>query len=472
MVDRRQSCRINLSLIASAIIALLIIGGCGSVRTRTGFYEPITASLQSGDYAAAVAGIEAANEKGKYGDKDRLLYFIDVGMARHYAGSLDQSSVNLTEAEYASEDLFRKSISRAAASMLLNDNVLEYSGEDYEILYTNLIKALNYATLGQFDDAFVEVKRANLKIELLEQKYGDAVTELKRGAKSDTSAVEIEYALDDVRFHNDAFARYLSMRLYAADGAWDDARIDYDYLVKAFQTQPEVYDFAMPEVNYQPSKGKAILSVVGLAGLSPVKEAFDLRIRTDKDLDLVQVLYTDSEGKESEYGHLPIDIGEDFYFKFSIPRIVERPSSVREIRVYADSREIGRLQLIEDVYRVSEEIFRARKSMIYFRSIARAVAKGILAHRAKKKVDTGGLDGWLKKAAIDVVTDFSEAADLRCSRLLPGRIYVGDFELEPGVYDLRIEFIDSNGDLISATDVPQYEVIKRGLNLVEAFSLK
>ncbi len=472
MVEHRHFCRNNLSLFIPAIIALLIIGGCGSVRTRTGFYEPITKSLQIGDYAAAVAEIEAANEKGKYGDKDRLLYFIDAGMAQHYAGDYEQSNVDLTEAEYASEDLFRKSITRAAASILLNDNVLEYSGEDYEILYTNLIKALNYSSLGQFDDAFVEVKRANLKLELLEQKYGYAVTELQRGAESDTSAVGIEYELDDVRFHNDAFARYLSMRLYAADGAWDDARIDYDYLVKAFRTQPEVYDFAMPEVSYLPSEGRSILSIVGLAGLSPVKHAFDLRIRTDKDLGLVQVLFTDSEGKESEYSHFPINIGADFYFKFSIPRIVERPSRVREIRVYADGLKIGRLQLIEDVYKVSKEVFRARRSMIYFRSIARAIAKGVLAHKAKKKVDTGGLGGWLKKAAVDVVTDFTEAADLRCSRLLPGRIYVGDFELEPGVYDLRIEFIDSNGGLISATDVPQYKVVERGLNLVEAFSLK
>jgi hypothetical protein len=139
--------------------------------------------------------------------------------------------------------------------------------------------------------------------------------------------------------------------------------------------------------------------------------------------------------------------------------------------VIADSLYIGELQLIEDVYSVSEEIFRKKKSMIYFRSIARAVAKGLLAHRAKQKLDTGGLAGWLKKAAVDVATEISEAADLRCSRLLPGLIYVGDFELPPGVYDLRIEFIDANGDLISVTEYPDYEVTGRGLNMVEAFSL-
>jgi hypothetical protein len=470
MVAVRSDVRISFLISTLLGLALLAVG-CGSVRTRTGFYEPITENLKSQQYDAAVTAVEKAKESGKYGHKDRLLYYLDAGMANHYAGNFNESNLKLTEAESAAEDLFTKSISRAATSMLLNDNVLEYAGEDYEILYTNLIKALNYIELGEFDEAFVEIRRSNLKLQLLEQKYGDAVKELKKGSLSDTAAVQVEYKLDDVRFHNDAFARYLSMHIYAADGMWDDARIDYDDLVKAFRTQQEVYSFPMPEVNYSPADGKAIVSVVGLAGLSPVKESFDLRIRTDKDLDLVQVLYTDTEGKEAEYGHLPIDIGEDLYFKFSIPRVEARPSTISNIRLIADSLCIGELQLIEDVNSVSQEIFRKKRSMVYFRSVARAVAKALVANRAKKGLDTGGLGGWLKKAAVDVVTEVSEGADLRCSRLLPGKIYVGDFELAPGSYNLRIEFVDINGDLVSITEYTDFEVKGRGLNLLEAFSL-
>ena len=94
-----------------------------------------------------------------------------------------------------------------------------------------------------------------------------------------------------------------------------------------------------------------------------------------------------------------------------------------------------------------------------------------MTHEAKQKVDTGGLEGWLKKAAIDVGVDITENADLRCSQLLPGRIYVGDFELEPGVYDLRVEFIGSGGGVIYSQEFPVYEVKSRGINLVEAVYL-
>jgi hypothetical protein len=454
-----------------ALLALLLISGCGSVRTRTGFYEPITLDLRKGEFQAAVSAVEAAKESNKYEHKDRFVYYVDAGMAYHYAGMFDSSNARLSLAESSAEDLFTKSISRAAASMLLNDNVLEYAGEDYEILYTNVIMALNYMMLGEYEDAFVEVRRANLKLDLLEQKYADAAEQLEEGSPDDSSSLKINYDVDNVRFHNDAFARYLSMHMYASEGMWDDARIDYDKLRDAFAWQPDVYDFDMPEVRYSPDGDGAILSVVGMAGLSPVKEAFDLRIRTDKDLDLVQVLYTDSENHEVEYGHFPLNVGQDFYFKFSIPRIVERPTEVDRIRIFAGPQTVGELQLLEDVYRVAEETFKAKRSLIYVRSVLRAVAKGLASHAMKKKADTGGLEGWLKKAAIDVATDVSEGADLRCSHLLPGRIYVGDFELEPGVYDLRVEFLDREGNLIAAEELPGFEVHRTGLNIIQATCL-
>lgn len=414
--------------------------------------------------------LEVAKDKNKYAEKDRLLYFIDAGMLNHYAQDFDASNSKLHLAEESAEELFTKSVSRAAASFLLNDNVLEYAGEDYEILYTNLIKALNYVALGQFDEAFVEIRRANLKLDLLEQKYADAAVELQRGSPDDTDRVEIDYNIDKVHFHNDAFGRYLSMHMYAADGKMDDARIDHYLLGQAFHSQPHIYNFAVPEMKYY-SKDRAILSVVGLVGLAPVKEALNLRIRTDKDLDLVQVLYDDPQNKGAEYGHLPVKVKADYYFKFAIPKIVPRPSLVSSIRVFANGELVGELQLLEDVGKVAEETFAAKKSLIYIRSVARAIAKGLTAHKLKKKVDTGGLGGWLKKAAIDVGTDVIENADLRSSQFLPGMIYVGDFEIEPGTYDLTIEFYLTDGSLAGETTYSGYEVVKGGLNLIEAFSV-
>lgn len=452
--------------------ALILLNGCSSVTTKKSFYEPIVTELQTGNFSVAAARLDSARVDGKYGEKDRLLYFVDAGMAHHYAGNLDTSNELFHIADLAADELFTKSISRAAVSLFLNDNVLEYAGEDYEILYTDLISALNYLLLKRFDDAFVEIRQAQDKLNLLEDKYADAAREFNRGQSEDTAAVTIDYEAKEVRFYNDAFARYLSMHMYAADGRFDDARIAADYLVDAFRSQPHIYPFDIPPVSWRASDGKAVLSVVALTGLSPVKEALSLRIRTDKDLNLVQVLYDGGPNDQAQYGHIPMPISEDFYFKFAIPVLHDRPSSIRIIRVHSRNMLLGELWLLEDVGLVARETFEAKRTLIYLRSVARAVAKGLAAHKAKKKADTGGLEGWLKKAAIDVVTDISENADLRCARLLPGRIFVGDIEVDPGVYDLTIDFIGDGGVLVARQYVEGFDVRRGEFNLVQALSLR
>ncbi len=453
------------------LLATLSLSGCGSMATRVSFYEPITASARLGQYDSAAVYLEKAKAKGKYDTKDRVVYYVDAGLAYHYARQFDSSNVRLTAAENAAEELYTKSISKAAMSLVLNDNALDYAGEDYEVLYTNLIKALNYLGEDNFEDAFVEIRRANLKLDLLDQKYADAAQEFQREEESDSNSVKINYDVKPVRFYNSALARYLSMHMYAASGKDFDADLDFTFLGHAFETQPHIYNFAPPRVSYRSDSG-GVLSVVALAGMAPVKQAMNLRIRTDKDLNLVQVLYTDPKTGESEYGNFPIPVSEDYYFDFSIPNLIDRPSRIARIEVYADSNLVGELSLLEDVSSVARETFEAKKTLIYIRTVARAVAKGLIAHRQKEKADTGGLGGWLKKAAIDAVSDISESADLRCARLLPGKVYVGDFVMPPGKYNVTVEYLDQTGARIAGQSYPDYEVTPGRFNLVEAVSLQ
>ncbi|RME21755.1 MAG: hypothetical protein D6800_11735, partial [Candidatus Zixiibacteriota bacterium] len=279
--------------------ALLVcfLAACSSLMTRFGFYEPITAEVRRGNYIEAVRRIEQARENGRWGNKDRFLYFLDAGLAYHYADIYDTSNIKLHLAEQASDELFTKSISRAAASLLLNDNVLAYAGEDYEVLYANLIKALNYLALDQFDEAFVEIRRADQRLELLEQKYAEVADRWQNAAQADSEQVEVTYTPKHVRFYNDAFARWLSMHMYATEGLYDDANLDFLRLHDAFEQQPFVYPFEEPAIP-RLVRDEPTLSVVALVGAGPTKQAVTMRLRTDKDLHLVQILMTDSKGHE------------------------------------------------------------------------------------------------------------------------------------------------------------------------------
>lgn len=437
--------------------------------TRKGFYKPITADMRAARYDSAVIRVETAKADGRWSEKDRLIYFIDAGLAYHFAGQYKISNAKLHTADQAVEELFTRSVSRAAASVLLNDNVLEYAGEDYENIYINLISALNYLALDNFEDAFVEIRRVNEKLDLFEQKYTDLARELRLAAQKDSTGVQLDYEPKPSKFYNDAFARYLSLHMYAAEGDYTDAQIDYDLLRDAFASQPHIYDFKLPDIRYH-SKNQAVLSVVALAGLAPVKEPLSLRLRTDKDLNLVQILYDDPKMKQAEYNHVPLPVDHDYYFKFAIPQLTPRASVIDRVFVYADSLLIGKLQLLEDVTKIATATFETKKSLIFLKTLGRAITKGLANYRAKKKADSGGLKGWLKKAVIDVATDLLENPDLRSTRFLPGKVLVSDIELKPGYYNLRVDFIDTTGAKIKEVYFNDFFVRPGAFNLLEVFS--
>ena len=134
--------------------------------------------LVNSNFDAAAVKLAKAKDAGEYKEKDRVLYYLDNGSVLHYADEYVESNILLEDADQSMEELFTKSISNIATSYLLNDNALDYYGEVYENLYVNIFKALNYLKLNKFNDAYVEIKRVNDKLNELNIKYGEMVDEL------------------------------------------------------------------------------------------------------------------------------------------------------------------------------------------------------------------------------------------------------------------------------------------------------
>ena len=268
-------------ILISFLISVLLLAtfiGCSSMRTSKGQYVGVAEKLKEQDYDACLEQIEDSKDKF-YKEKEKVLFYLDMGMLYHYDGDYVKSNEFLTEAEYAIEDLYTKSVGKAAASMLLNDNALDYFGEDYEDIYLNIFKALNYLHLNKSEDAFVEIRKVNNKLNLLEDKY-------KKIAKqyNESEDKKKEFKIGDNKFHNSALARYLSMLLYQAEGKYDDAMIDLAQIEEAFELQPIVYDFTQPELDkYLADTDKAQLYFLTFVGNSPEKKTNTLWIHTEKN---------------------------------------------------------------------------------------------------------------------------------------------------------------------------------------------
>jgi len=405
------------------LLTLLLSLSCASTKSSKNQYIGINKKLISHDYAGALNQIESA--KGKYyKEKEKALYYVDAGMLYHYNGNFEKSNNLLSKAESAFDELYTKSLSRGAASMLLNDNVLEYSGEDYEDVYLNVFKALNYVELNKFDDAFVEIRKINEKLSLLEQKH-------KKMANQYNSSKDKkkDFTTGKNKFHNSALGRYLSMLLYRAEGKMDDARIDKEKIDEAWQLQSQIYNFSKPDLqNALTRTDKAKLNVIAFSGRAPDKKANTLYIHTEKDLIVIGTTKENPRGKQNLNTLDLIDwdgVKKGYHFKFQLPFLKSRNSNIGRIEVVIDGKTAADLQRIESIEKVALETFKIKEPLIYLKTITRTVLKGLFAAKRKQEMEkkiNNDLLGFAARLATDAIVDATENADLRISSFFPAYI--------------------------------------------------
>lgn len=454
------------------IITLLFSLSCASTRSSKSQFVGINKKLISQDYEGAIKQIEAA--KGKfYKQKEKALYYVDVGMLHHYNGNFTKSNTLLSKAETAFDELYTKSITRGAASMLLNDNVLEYSGEDYEDVYLNVFKALNYVELDKFDDAFVEIRKIDEKLSSLEQKH-------KKMAKQYNSSKDKKknFKVGKNKFHNSALGRYLSMLLYRADGKMDDARIDKEKIDEAWQLQSHIYNFSKPSFNnYLNNTNKAKINVITFTGRAPDKKANTLYIHTEKDFVVIGTTKENPRGKQNLETLDLINwkgVKKGYHFKFQLPFMKTINSNIGRIEVLVDGRTAADLQQIESIEKVALETFKIREPLIYLKTITRTVLKGLFAQKRKQEMEkkiNNELLGFAARLTTDAIVDATENADLRISRFFPASTSVAEVEVTPGIHNIKVKYYDKNGSVLFVDDVGDKNIESSGLNLFESFYL-
>ena len=286
------------SLSLAALYAVLVAAGALSALLSCAgspdAYIHIDEDLRTGAYESALLRLD--DEKGParktiYTSKNEILLYLDRGMVRHYAGMYADSSLDLQEAEWLIEDAFTKSLSQAAGSYILNDNVKDYSGEDYEDLYVNVFNSLNYYHNNDLEGALVEIRRLNEKLALLADKYERAVEKVQEaGQRLDTSGISVEAS----KLSNLALARYMGMLFYRGTGREDSARIDYEEISRAYELAPSVYGNRIPgsvEEEMAIPDGMARLNIIAFTGLSPVKEAENIYIPLPLPLPVLSLRY-------------------------------------------------------------------------------------------------------------------------------------------------------------------------------------
>jgi hypothetical protein len=458
MRENKSSTRVYFTLFACMGILFF------SCATRPEAYKDIDRSVEGSDFENGIEVIKKSQESKRpiYPEKNAVSLFLDMGLLEHYAGRYKDSSQSLQEAERLIQEAFTKSITADIASYVVNDNTKEYPGEDFEDIYINVFNALNYYNRGDIDGALVEIRKLTLssgKLDMLSRKYENARRSAGDGAMNTLNkyGASMNNALPQgspVNYSNSALARYLSVLFYLSNGNIDSARIEFEQFQAAFASNPKVYYHSIPksaaDIRTVPD-GKARLNVIGFTGLSPVKE----------------------EGQFTAFFPFTYFILCQPVFK--LPRFVKRPSAINRIEIIVEGEGGGKfnLELLEDMGAVIEETYNARFANIFFKTYIRLLTKyaaaDVAANIARER--SGDLAGLAAAIAGKVSADATEGADIRMSRYMPDKAYVGGINLEPGTYNITINYY--SGSRIVAKDEQKNIVVRANApNLIEVINLK
>lgn len=441
---------------ASVSLFLAIILSCTTMSDYD--FRAVDSAFSSGNYETAKTELEKRS-KSLYSKHDSLLAALDCGALAHYTGDYQKSNEYFSKAEVLIDKYKSSSVSQAVASLMSNDLSVDYPGEDFEDIYTNIFMALNYLKLNDFEGAMVEIRRFDNKLKVLKSKYETEVAQIN-SLKTKESDIKIEKA--STQFSNSALARYLSLLLYRAEGDFSNAEVDLKFLKSAFETQPSLYNFSIPSTvneelqeNYAKSS-KARLNILGLYGKAPVK--------TETSTRLFHKYY-------------------DFWYKVVTPTLEKRSTNVERITVTVRSKTNGtvlskQLEKIESIENIAEDTFKQRLSFITSRAITQAVTKTLTSSTVTALSESSAREGYegssllfgLAGLALRIHNETTERADTRCSRYFPANAAVTGLSLNPGDYTVTINYQGGGKTLYSE----QQEITVKcgGLNFIETKYIK
>lgn len=449
-------------------LPIILLSSCASMYTSKSHYEEIDQFLDNGQNQSALEALQSSKDSS-YKEKDRVLFYLEEGMLYRYAGQYEKSNESLTLAEYAIEDLLTKSISKGLQSGILNDNALDYTGEDYEDIYINIFKSLNYLQLNRVEEALVEIRRVNHKLNVLEDKYKEYVEQVNQD-----EGVDIPSA--DFNFHNDALARYLGIIAYRLEGSFDDSRIEKEYFDEAYRLQNSIYNFPTPALPTL-DMDETVINIISYSGLGPEKVADTLMVSTGSNSIFLGASTDDDYDSSSYLGFNSIahtGFSDGISLKLQFPRLVESFDPVSYVEVLVNNENYGRLDLIESVDNVAIETFKVKQPLIVGKTVVRAVAKAIIAEASESLVEDEFGSGWglLTGLAGDIFMQVSENADLRVSRYFPSKVRGKEISITPGVYDISLIYYDEYMNVLFREDFVNFSVKERGLNLLESHLLR
>lgn len=439
--------------------ALILLAGCAG----RDFYTKINADSSVGRYETALDDIET-NRRKYYPSKDTLLYFLDKGMLSHLAGKYKESNTAFEKAKRLAEDLYTKSISAEAASLLINDSQKAYDGEDYEIAMIYLIKALNYAAMGEEDSAMVEIRQMDHHFRTVNLRGGSSGdNEIRPGALYFSalvreSAGDINGALIDYKNALAAFEKNGQTPPAGLTGGYYASARELGFTDEARRLK-EKYS---ADIGIAKTSGGEII-IVHISGPAPVKEGRRIEVSFGEGWAHAESIKTsvDDQKKFAQANAAARGFASKKTFSVSFPEYRQPSYNCAHLNIESGENSVETEKAF-DISAAASKSLKARINRIRAKSIARAWIKHVLAKNAEEEAQKSRGSGaaLLVGSSLRALAAATEQADIRSWRTLGAAITIGRIPVDVGTHNLRLNMKNSAGADIGAKILSGVEVEK------------
>ena len=467
---------------AAALACTLVLAGCirSGVRLAPLPPEAQRAGLTQSDYilrrSLALGAFDSASALVAPGSPlapdDDLLASLYRASAAFYGGRYDVSGAALERASILADDRFTKSVSKNLLALVTNDNRLPYEPGQTERLMINYYGMLDYLRRGDPEGAAVEARRLSALLESYDTRK------------------------DSVDVRTRALLNYLAGATFEAAGEKNDA--DVSYRVSRALVGDSVLPFpgrtgakpgnrVLPATSSTSSKtispsssatkaAKAVAPPTQTGELIVVVEHGYVAHRVPR-LILVPITSTEMEklgGKPAETleAALAITVRTVAFMSLHPNQLVwrdnddDREVTMRDtvtvayllpvawtsfrrpyrpqwrVSLTVDSTFSTTVPVAADLSDAVANDFRRSRAGMLTRGIARAAAKLALARTAEQAAEKkhGEFAGSLTRWTLDAVNVYTERADIRQWRLLPGEISIVRLTLQAGQHSLTLDY--------------------------------
>ena len=398
----------------------LLFSGCATWYQRSVAFQQ---AVGNGEFEQAEKLLKRDKKQSR--KKNQILYYLNLGYVYFMLGNQEASNAAFETAERLTEEQ-RRNVLTEAAVLLSNPEARAYKPEDFEVVMINVYKALNYLQMDNMEDALVEARKMNIRLQQLNDKYPDHKN----------------------RYQRDAFAHLLMGVIYDASGDANNAFIAYRNAYEVYQNDyAKNFGLSAPEQlkkdllrtaytlgfreelaayerefgsTYQPetgiSGGEAV--VFWLNGFGPVKNEWGITCTKIDKGDGGVVFHNAELGLNIPFfwadGYSDSDrssLADVNVVRVVFPQYVER-KPVYAQGVLRNDEAVYPLEEVEDVNQIAFKCLRDRMVRELSNSLLRVAVKQGIKQVASKQ------NQWLG-FAVGIANALTEKADTRNWQTLP-----------------------------------------------------